>query len=777
MIRQKYFANLLDIKSYETENSRDHKAYVPQLKVYYLQCIEKQKCLLSKQKIYNISLRRLPSIRSGVTVFWIEDSDNSSSWLTNIQAAVANINTRILGYTRLSKCIKYLKQATSYEHVIAIFIVNNSANDNNEVSMLTNDLCRIREYSQIHSILVVSHMNIADGKDMTKMLKNSSNGFGQVLEVFSDCQSMSVRLQQLIDILQEVDDEVHKPFNQRVQSLRDVRQQLGGFIWSCSFKKCSINIIAKFKVTDCPMLFLTMLIFYAVAILMAMNHHSARAKQQMLTELRAHCRGNKRQLEIIDEFNHSYCASDAIFWYTKPCFFYRLVNSALRTGNPLDQYTFRYFLVDMCEYLEMAAAATRALYTTPFRVYRGAQLCRDEVEQLHIGTLVANNGFFSSSLHLDVAQQFIGIDLDTGMSPSHGRSDIRQYSLFKIEVDLAKFPDIIVADVSSESTVPDENEIIFDLGTTFIITDIFYDAEHRIWHIQMTLSSEVAQLHSDYTKYIRKRLTEIEPALLFGNVLADMLSDFKGALSYFHRLLRTLDKDDENRANVYFHLARVYRYVKKYQQAITYYRCAQLLQRRRLPQTNFDYARTLSGLGVIYLETGNPARAISLLQQGTIVKRRVLPEDHLEFAHIANRLAQAYCQEKQYEPAVALLLKTLSFFKRKMPTDHPCEAQSLHMMGVVQHEMGNREQALDYFQRALRIRENLLAKDDPVVGETCYELSVIHAERDEEYALALSFAQRALDIFQSKCSAKDSELQRVVQLIDRLTQKTTSISS
>ena len=96
-----------------------------------------------------------------------------------------------------------------------------------------------------------------------------------------------------------------------------------------------------------------------------------------------------------------------------------------------------------------------------------------------------------------------------------------------------------------------------------------------------------------------------------------------------------------------------------------------------------------------------------------------------------------------------------------MPTNHPAEAQTLHIMGLVQHALGDREQALDYLQRALRIRETLLAKDDRIVGTTCYELSVVHAERDDEYPVALSYAQRALNIFQIKLPPKYTKLQRV----------------
>ena len=65
----------------------------------------------------------------------------------------------------------------------------------------------------------------------------------------------------------------------------------------------------------------------------------------------------------------------------------------------------------------------------------------------------------------------------------------------------------------------------------------------------------------------------------------------------------------------------------------------------------------------------------------------------------------------------------------------------------------------------------MLAKDDPAVGETCYEMSVVYATRNDEYPVALNYAQRALSIFHTKLSPKDIQLQRVVQLVDQLSQQ------
>jgi tetratricopeptide (TPR) repeat protein len=421
--------------------------------------------------------------------------------------------------------------------------------------------------------------------------------------------------------------------------------------------------------------------------------------------------------------------------------------------------------------LEDAATLTRAHYTKPFRVYRGARLSKNEVEELRVGTLVATNGYMSSSIHLNVAQVFISIDPTTGMSPSRSRDDKLQCVLFAIDINLTDSPEINVADVSDFSAVSDEKEVLFDLGTTFIITTIEYDIEHRVWHIRMVSSSEMTQLRQDYSAYINRRLTDTSPTMMFGHLLSDISSDYAGAMNYFHHLLRTIPVDNEDRPTIYFYLARIYRFIGKHKTAIEYFRCALLLQKRKLPQSSMGYGRALAGLATTYSELGESTRAVYLYERAIAIHRAFLPSDHFEMAMESNRLAYAYWQEKQYERALAHLSNVLIFYKRTMPVCHPGQAQALHTMGLVYHALGNREQALDYYTQALHMRESLLSDDHPFVARTCYQLSLLHAERHDERIIALDYAQRALNIRSRKLPPNHDELNQSIELVKQLSEK------
>jgi tetratricopeptide (TPR) repeat protein len=423
--------------------------------------------------------------------------------------------------------------------------------------------------------------------------------------------------------------------------------------------------------------------------------------------------------------------------------------------------------------LKEKSISTRDRYNSSFHLYRGAKLSRNEIEQLHVGRLVATNGYLSTSLNLNIAQLFIGIDSMSTISSRHNRDDRQEFVLFDIDVDLIHSPEIILADVSEYSVSPDENEFIFDLGTTFIIIDKIYDINHYVWNIKMILSSQMIQLTKDYSIYIQKRLNDTSPTMMFGHLLIDISSEYDSAMTYFLNLLKTLPLNDEDRPTIYFYLARIHRLIGQYQNAIEYFRCALLLYKRRLPQSSIGYGRTLAGLATTYSEMDDSTRAICLYEKAIAIHRTILPPDHVEMAMQSNRLGYAYYQNKQYEHAFSHLTRTISFYQRKMPKNHPGQAQALHTMGLIQRALGNREKALTYYEQALHMRESLLSNDHPSVATTCYQISLLYAEQNDQHSTALDYAQRALNIRRIKLPQDHNELKQSIDLVQRLLKNNT----
>jgi tetratricopeptide (TPR) repeat protein len=501
-----------------------------------------------------------------------------------------------------------------------------------------------------------------------------------------------------------------------------------------------------------------------IVLITSMSCDSLAAKQEMLTECRAYYRNDPTQLSQIDEFERTYDPNDAIRWYTKPSFLFSLINKALRSGDIQALYTFRYFIKSICDRLKEASASH---FNVPFQLYRGARLHRDEVKNLDIGFFVATTSFFSCSRNRRVAEMFIGVDSLTGKSPNRGREEKQQYVLFEIDVDLTKFPDTIVTDVSAQSEFPVEEEMIFMLSSTFIINKINYDSEKNLWCIQMSSVSDITRSVQKYDEYVQLRLQENSSMVWFGHTMATIESDYLYSIDYFHRLLRTLPINHTDRPVVYYNLGRIYRLVEKYHKALAYLRCARLLLRRLLPEGIFDYCRILSGIGIVYSELGDSKRALKWLEQAVSLQQKSLPDNHAEIPFHLNHIAYGYFKAKQFKQALSILYRADQFFKTRMTIEHKDHAQTLHISGMVYCALGDNEKAYSYFKEALYKRESLHVKDHPSVASTCYQLSLIHEVRGE-YELALQYAKRSLRIQSIKLPHYHSELKQSIELVERL---------
>ncbi|CAF4926511.1 unnamed protein product, partial [Rotaria sp. Silwood2] len=101
-------------------------------------------------------------------------------------------------------------------------------------------------------------------------------------------------------------------------------------------------------------------------------------------------------------------------------------------------------------------------------LYRGLRLDRNQLLKLKMneGNLMSTNGFLSVTRSLDVAKFYAGWD-----ACNQSTTDITEPVLFIINID-ANENKIIVADIAAESMMPDELEVLFDLGCIFEINSI-----------------------------------------------------------------------------------------------------------------------------------------------------------------------------------------------------------------------------------------------------------------------------------------------------------------
>jgi tetratricopeptide (TPR) repeat protein len=172
---------------------------------------------------------------------------------------------------------------------------------------------------------------------------------------------------------------------------------------------------------------------------------------------------------------------------------------------------------------------------------------------------------------------FCGLDPNTGILPSRSRDNERQYALSEIDIDCTQSSNTILVDITAQNIFPHANEILFDTGTTFEIISVNYDCKHYFWHIHMKTSSKIVELNQQYEHYIDQQMKETNVNVFFGMLLTD-LGDLYSIIEDFERLLARMPSKHKDRPNIYYSMARAYRFIGKYSTALKFFRRAEHLQ-------------------------------------------------------------------------------------------------------------------------------------------------------------------------------------------------------
>ncbi|CAF4416522.1 unnamed protein product, partial [Adineta steineri] len=110
-------------------------------------------------------------------------------------------------------------------------------------------------------------------------------------------------------------------------------------------------------------------------------------ERKTIKRLAASCReiftDNTAELKIIDEFQRNYHPQEAIWWYTRECFIYQMVNRAFQVLDVDIIIKMGFFLRDLHEQIQNLYEQQVSNYgRKPFVVYRGQGLMKPYFEKL-----------------------------------------------------------------------------------------------------------------------------------------------------------------------------------------------------------------------------------------------------------------------------------------------------------------------------------------------------------------------------------------------------------
>ena len=203
--------------------------------------------------------------------------------------------------------------------------------------------------------------------------------------------------------------------------------------------------------------------------------------EELIQLCKVEYQGNELEEDRIAKFQEKYTAETSIEWYTKDCFVYRILNKALRFQDIDVLVAFRFFITDIHQQLTKLQQDQKI---GAIKVYRGQMLPVADLEIMKrsIGKVVSFHSFLSTTYNRHKAVAFV-------LSPLGGDTKFVNV-LFEIECTqysprlLASKP---FADISALSCMPEENEVLFTLGTHFRVEANDYDRENEIYVVKLNL--------------------------------------------------------------------------------------------------------------------------------------------------------------------------------------------------------------------------------------------------------------------------------------------------
>jgi hypothetical protein len=268
-----------------------------------------------------------------------------------------------------------------------------------------------------------------------------------------------------------------------IDNLRDDLEKNLVQRWSSGFCVFSDDTpqIALDKVADENAKFMWFQLLVQVLIQMP---SSTKSKDDLLQQsFLVYSKDSLTQKEIY-RFNRAYQAKDAINWYTKTGFLYRLFNQACRTDDIDLLFNFRFFIRDLHEQLTKLYHDQHSQRNPKqtLIVYRGTFISKNELDMLLAPStekkLIWFNTFVSTSLDKEVAKKYVD------GSETVGLIGVLEEIHIDNNMDMST---VLFADIRKHAAIEDEREILMAIGSVFELESIKENVrsikQHKLVHI------------------------------------------------------------------------------------------------------------------------------------------------------------------------------------------------------------------------------------------------------------------------------------------------------
>ncbi|CAF1424369.1 unnamed protein product [Adineta steineri] len=326
----------------------------------------------------------------------------------------------------------------------------------------------------------------------------------------------------------------------------------------------------------------------------------------------------------------------------------------------------------------------------------------DELTKLkeNLGCIISANGFLSTSCSKDVAMEF-------ATKPTK-RTNIVSV-LQEIECSSDILESIVFANITKYSEFEQEQEVLFDLSSTFKIESIS-ENDPQLVVVKLTATDAGTKIAEKYVDLNRKRNEETTPDILFGILLVQM-GKYDQSLTYFKNLLNASD-DKVDEARIYNTIGSAYLCKPKLNRAYKFAKRAYRMMIFVVKGSRIkDSTRPMTIMAHVYLRKEMYEESLDFYLEVLEISEKFYGRKHLDTAVALDHIGNAYLEIRDYEQALVYYGKSFKIRQEQLPPVHLDIAASLNNLGLVRWGLKSIDKALEHFQESLKIRKQLLPSD------------------------------------------------------------------
>jgi Tfp pilus assembly protein PilF len=454
---------------------------------------------------------------------------------------------------------------------------------------------------------------------------------------------------------------------------------------------------------------------------------------------------------------------NAIWWYScneAPIF--DQMNNILRLENFELLMCHRYYISDLCQMIERSYAQNKL--SQKRIVYRADKLSRPDFNILEQSkeqkdATITINGFISTSKNEGISLEYAAAKLK-----KQGDDVVIMY---EITIDPA-IACSSYADIECISFHPREEEVLFNMGSTFQIDGIEDDPTNaKIKRIKLTARDFNLTL-LDEMKAKVKQSSQATLSILLVRYLIELGED-RVSKRYLNQIIDSEQlENDPNLVAVYNCLGTIYSRQALHGEALDYYRKALNTQARLQFSNNNALAEIFNNIGQTHLGLNQLEEAEQNLEEGVRIQKR-------EPKHVQQHLASLYCNKGQvayarhdYDEAEENFQLSYDLYNRNTKISHDALEKRLlkadlciafgHLKSVQNPK--DPAEAKEKFTEALNIYESTLPSSHPKVAEARIEIVCEYARNKNFQSVITYYDERFIELL------KDYEIKQTTSQQD-----------